>query len=83
MKENYVNPRVSLRVNINDVEVSDLSKTIYDYSNREDEISALVESIGSIGQQQPITVLRLTQNYFILDGCPSSQSNETFKFQRN
>lgn len=68
MKKNYVNPRVSLRLNINDVEVSDLSKTIYDYSNREDEISALVESIDSIGQQQPITVLKDGSKYIVLDG---------------
>ena len=39
MKKNHVNTSVILRVNINDVEVSDVTKTIYDYSNREDEIN--------------------------------------------
>ena len=68
MEKDHVNPSDILRVNISDVEVSEVTKTIYDYSNREDEITALVESIGSIGQQQPITVIKKDEKYLILDG---------------
>ena len=56
------------KVNINDVLVSDETKSIYDYSNRESEINTLVESIGSIGQQQPIIVIKKDEKYLILDG---------------
>lgn len=68
MKKNHVNSSVILKVNINDVEVSEVTKTIYDYSNREEEITALAESIGSIGQQQPITVIKMDEKYLVLDG---------------
>jgi len=56
------------QININDVEVSEVTKSIYDYSNREDEITALVESIGSIGQKQPIIVIENDKKYLVLDG---------------
>jgi DNA modification methylase len=56
------------KININDVIVSDLTKKIYNYSNRESEINAIVESISTIGQRQPITVLRDGLKYIILDG---------------
>lgn len=55
-------------ISINDVVVSDETKSIYDYSNREDEINSLVESIGSIGQQQPIIVIKKDKKYLVLDG---------------
>jgi len=69
MKKLISNEESCLRVNINDVEVSEVTKTIYDYSNREDEITALVESIGTIGQQQPITVIKKDKKYLVLDGA--------------
>ncbi len=62
------NQIVNQRININDVIVSDLTKTLYDYSNRESEINALIESISTIGQQQPITVVKDGSKYYILDG---------------
>ena len=56
------------KININDVIVPDQTKTLYDNSNRENEINSLVESISTIGQQQPITVVRDGSKYVILDG---------------
>jgi len=68
MKTLIYNQPETQKININDVVVSDLTKILYDYSNRENEITALVESISTIGQQQPITVLRDGLKYIILDG---------------
>ena len=56
------------QININDVVVSEVTRTIFDYSNREDEISTLVESIGRIGQREPIIVLNHDEKYIVLDG---------------
>jgi DNA modification methylase len=68
MKNLNLNQQVNQKININDVEVSNLTKTLYDYSNRENEINTLVESISTIGQQQPITVVRHGSKYVVLDG---------------
>jgi len=68
MKNSISNEESCLRVNIKDVVVSEVTRTIYDYSNREDEITTLVESIGLIGQQQPITVIKKDEKYLVLDG---------------
>ena len=68
MKESNLNQTVNQTININDVEVSNLSKSLYDYSNRENEINTLVESISTIGQQQPITVVKKGSKYVVLDG---------------
>jgi DNA modification methylase len=68
MKKKHVNPKVSLRINISDVVISNVTETLYDYSNREDEIKALAESISSIGQQQPITVKKEGLKFIVLDG---------------
>ncbi len=62
------NQIVNQKINIKDVVVSDLTKSLYDYSNRENEINALVESISTIGQQQPITVVRDGSKYAVIDG---------------
>ena len=51
MKKSYVNTSDTLRVNTIDVVVPEVTELIYDHFNREDEITALVESIGLIGQQ--------------------------------
>jgi DNA modification methylase len=56
------------KIQIKDVKVSDLTRTLYDYSNRESEINSLVMSISTIGQQQPITVVRDGSGYVVLDG---------------
>jgi len=68
MKKTKLNQNVTWKININDVVVSNLSKTLYDYSNRENEINTLVESISIIGQQQPITVVKRGSKYVVLDG---------------
>jgi DNA modification methylase len=68
MEEKLVNEKVSLRININDVIVPDVTETLYDYSNRESEITSLMESISLIGQQQPITVIWNGLKYEVLDG---------------
>lgn len=62
------NQKLNQRINISDVVVSNLTKSLYDYSNRENEINALVESISTIGQQQPITVVRNGSKYTVIDG---------------
>ncbi len=56
------------KINISDVVVSNLTKSLYDYSNRENEINTLIESISTIGQQQPITVVRAGSQYAVIDG---------------
>jgi DNA modification methylase len=56
------------KININDVIVSDLTKKIYDYSNRESEINSLVESISVHGQLKPIDVIHVGTKFPILDG---------------
>lgn len=58
----------SKSINIKDVVISEVSKDLYDYTNRESEITALAESISAIGQQQPITVLKNKSKYLTLDG---------------
>ncbi len=68
MKKRQTNQKLNLKINISDVEVSNLTRILYDYCNRENEINALVESISTIGQQQPITVVRNGSKYTIIDG---------------
>lgn len=68
MKKNYVNEKNSQKISINDVIISDVTETLYDYSNRENEINTLVESISQIGQQQPIIVIRNDSKYIMVDG---------------
>jgi DNA modification methylase len=63
-----VNQKVNQRINISDVVVSEITRILYDYSKRENDISILVESISAIGQQQPITVVRYGSQYIIIDG---------------
>lgn len=68
MEEKLVNEKVSLRININDVIVTDVTETLYDYSNRESEITSLMESISTRGQLQPIVVLQDGPKYIVIDG---------------
>ncbi len=68
MEKKHVNQKVGLRININDVIVPVITKTIYDYSNRESEINSLMESISTIGQQQPIIVIQDGSKYVVIDG---------------
>ncbi len=56
------------KIRVEDIVVSDVTYKLYDYSNREANIQALMESICEIGQQQPILVIQDGSKYFILDG---------------
>lgn len=68
MKKSNVNEKGIQKININDVIVSETTKKLYDYSNRESEINSLMESISTLGQLQPIEVLRDGSKYINLDG---------------
>jgi len=56
------------KISVANVEISDITPKLYDYSNREAEIQALVESISEIGQQQPISAVPFGDKYVITDG---------------
>jgi DNA modification methylase len=68
MKNLHIYQTSIQKININDVIVSDVTKTLYDYSNREIEINSLMESISTIGQQQPITVVENGSKFIVIDG---------------
>ena len=46
------------KIRVEEIEISEVTQKLYEYSKRENEINTLVESISTIGQQQPITVVR-------------------------
>jgi DNA modification methylase len=69
MKNLNLNQSVNQKINIQDVVISKATESLYDYSNRESEIESLVESISTIGQQQPITVIKKGNKYVVLDGA--------------
>jgi len=48
--------------------VSEITNKLYDYSNRELEIQALMESISEIGLQQPISIVKFRSQHVIADG---------------
>lgn len=56
------------KIGIEKVVISDATQKLYQYSNREKEIEALMESISLIGQKEPIIVLRDGDNYTMIDG---------------
>jgi uncharacterized ParB-like nuclease family protein len=66
MKKCIENP--FLKIRIEEVVISDVTRKLYDYTNRDNEIESLMESIGHIGQQQPITVIQDGTSYVIIDG---------------
>ena len=68
MKKSNVNEKEIQKININDVIVSETTKKLYDYSNRESEISSLMESISEHGQLHPIDVIKVGSKYPLLDG---------------
>jgi DNA modification methylase len=68
MKTSIISNTNILRVRIEDVMISDITRKLYDYSNRENEIDSLMESISEIGQSQPIKVLPVDDKYIIVDG---------------
>jgi len=56
------------KIRVEEIEISEVTQKLYDYSDRENEINTLVESISSIGQQQPITVVKKGSKYVVIDG---------------
>lgn len=56
------------KVRVEDVIISDVTHKLYDYSNRNSEVNALMKTISEIGQQEPIIVLRYGEKFIILDG---------------
>lgn len=54
-------------INIKDVEVSEVTKDLLNYSNREGEIKALVDSISSIGKQHAITIMKNCFTNVVID----------------
>ena len=62
------------KIRIADVVISEVTNKLYDYTNRKHEINVLVQSISEIGQQQPISVVKIGSKYFILDGVLRFQS---------
>jgi len=56
------------KVRVEDVVISDITKKLYDYSNRQDEINAVAESMKELGQLEPIMVIPEGNKYMILDG---------------
>jgi len=56
------------RVSIDSVVISEVTYKLYNYSNREAEIQALMESIKEIGQKEPIVVVKDGDKYIITDG---------------
>ena len=56
------------RIRVEKVVISDVTKKLYEYSDREKEIEALMESISLIGQKEPIIVIQNGENFTLIDG---------------
>jgi site-specific DNA-methyltransferase (adenine-specific) len=56
------------RIRIEEVVVCEVTNKLYDYTNHEAEIEALMESISEIGQKEPIVVIKQADRYPIIDG---------------
>lgn len=56
------------KIGVEKVVISDVTKKLYDYTNHEAEIEALMESISEIGQKEPIIVVEEDNQYIIVDG---------------
>ncbi|MDD2307697.1 MAG: DNA methyltransferase [Prolixibacteraceae bacterium] len=56
------------QVKLEDVVISEVTNKLYDYTNHEAEIKALMESISEVGQKEPIIVIKEADKYVIIDG---------------
>ena len=56
------------QVKLEDVVISEVTNKLYDYTNHEAEIEALMESISEVGQKEPIIVVKEADKYIIIDG---------------
>jgi DNA modification methylase len=68
MKNSNLNQSGIQRIKLSDVIVPDITKAIYDHSNRESEINSLMESISEHGQLKPIDVNKEGSKYLNIDG---------------
>ena len=66
MKNSFTGTHQKLRNE--ELVVSEITNKLYDYSNRESEIQALMESISEIGLQQPISLIKFRSHLVIADG---------------
>ncbi len=56
------------KVRVEEVVISEETKKLYEYTNRANEIKALMESISEVGQKEPIIVLQAGEKFTIIDG---------------
>ena len=66
MKDLFIGTHQKLRNE--ELVISEITNKLYDYSNREPEIQALMETISEIGLQQPISVVNFRSKHVIADG---------------
>ena len=58
------------KVRVEEIEISEVTQKLYEYSKRDHEITALAESISDIGQKQPVQLLSIKgyPKYVLADG---------------
>ena len=65
--KSLLNQRI-INVNVDDVEIPSIKSTIYDYTDRQDDIKLLEDSMKVYGLQKPILVIRQGGKYVLVDG---------------
>ena len=65
--KSLLNQRI-INVNIDDIDIPSITGSIYDYTNREDDIKSLEDSMKVYKQQKPILVIRQGGRYSLVDG---------------
>ena len=68
------------KIRIAEVVISEVTNKLYDYTNHEAEIEALMVSISEMGQKEPIIVIKEEENHYIII---EAHGHESFKFKRN
>ena len=68
MESNFFLPTGIQKIRIAEVVISEVTYKLYDYSNRNVEIGALMQSISEIGQKEPIILAKLGDQYTMVDG---------------
>lgn len=65
--KSILNQRI-INLNVDEIDIPAITGTIYDYSNREDDIKSLEESMKVYKQQKPILVICQHDRYVLVDG---------------
>ena len=65
--KSLLNQRI-INLNVDVIDMPAITGSIYDYSNREDDIKSLEESMKVYKQQKPILVIRQGGRYVLVDG---------------